>query len=223
MSRYANAELAGPTAKYMKDQFSFLGMRAPQLQAATKEINHILGVPDKSLLHPVIEALWEMPEREYQYLGTSLLGNSAKMFDEADIELLEFSITHKPWWDTIDVIAKYPVGDYFIKFPHLMENRLNQWLDSGNMWLQRTAILCQLGWKGKTCEDVLYKVIEYCIDPAQCTNADEFFVRKAIGWALREYSKTNPQSVEAFAEAHPEMSGLSKREAMKVILKQRNQ
>jgi 3-methyladenine DNA glycosylase AlkD len=211
LAPHVNEEVAETIQKYMKNQFPFLGMRAPQLQLLTKELVKEVGLPDKPILMPVVQALWDLPEREYQYVGVSLLTSSAADFTEDDISLLEYTITHKPWWDTLDVIAKHPVGTYFTKFPNTFETRVHTWLSSGDMWLQRSAILCQLGWKQRTQEDVLYRAIEACI------TSKEFFIRKAIGWALREYSKTNPESVKSFVRSHPELSGLSQREALKVV------
>ncbi len=215
LAPHADEAAAESMQKYMKNKFQFLGLRAPQLQVLTKELLREIGLPDKAPLEPVIQELWDLPEREYQYVGVSLLSSSAPDFTESDITLLEYSITHKPWWDTLDVVAKHPVGTYFAKFPNSLEARLDKWLSSNDMWLQRSAILCQLGWKDRTREDVLYNAIE------TCATSKEFFIRKAIGWALREYSKTNPESVELFVRNHPELSGLSQREALKVIHRNR--
>lgn len=214
MAAKGNPEAALSIEKYMKNQFKVVGMRAPELNQVTKELIRNLGLPDKSELTDVIQELWGLPEREYQYFGVSLLTRLASTFEPEDIAILEYAITQKPWWDTIDVIAAHPVGDYFLKFPDLMAERIDSWLSSDDFWLYRSALLCQLGWKQQTREDLLYGTIERCID------SSEFFVRKAIGWALREYSKTNPDSVISFVEAHQTMSGLSRREALKVVNKE---
>ena len=216
LAPYANPEAAPAIEGYMKNQFKVLGLRAPQVQKATKDLFRELGLPDKKQLPSVVKDLWALPEREYQYVAVSILTKMAPDFVQEDISLLEYVITHKPWWDTIDAIAKNPVGDYFVKFPHLMESQVEEWVSSGNMWLARSAILCQLGWKQHTREDILFRVIEWCMDE-RYVDPKEFFIRKAIGWALREYSKTNPERVVEFVQTHPGLSGLSKREALKVV------
>lgn len=211
LAKHGDVNEVIPMQNYMKNQFSFLGIRAPKLQQLTKDFIKEFGLPADEWLDSVIHKLWDLPEREYQYIGIALLRAVDKSLPKSKIELLEYVITHKPWWDTIDVIAAYPVGGYFTRFPELLKPYVNQWLSSNHMWLQRSAIICQLKWKGRTNEEILYTAIEKCID------SKEFFIRKAIGWALREYSKTNPESVIAFVRSHEALSGLSQREALKVI------
>lgn len=208
---HRNEVNAVPMQAYMKDQFPFLGIRTPERRRLTRQIFNDIGIPDANDLRAVILRLWDMPQREYQYVSLSILDKFKTRFSVYHIELLEYTISHKSWWDTVDDIASHLVGHYFTLFPEQMTTYLAKWLSANNMWLQRTAILCQLGWKGRTNENILYDTIE------KCSRSKEFFIRKAIGWALREYSKTNPSSVRAYVESHPELSGLSRREALKVI------
>jgi 3-methyladenine DNA glycosylase AlkD len=202
-----------PMRAYMKNQFYFLGIRTPNRKQITKQLLNEVGIPNYNDFSAVIHQLWDLHEREFQYFGLSILRKISKQFKLRQIELLEHIITHKSWWDTVDEIARHLVGLFFTQFPEQMAVCIEKWLSSNNMWLQRTAILCQLDWKHLTNEKMLYDTIEKCL------HSNEFFIRKAIGWALREYSKTNPQSVAEYVLHHPDLSGLSSREAMRIILR----
>jgi 3-methyladenine DNA glycosylase AlkD len=118
-------------------------------------------------------------------------------------------LTHKSWWDSVDSINSNVIGKYFIKFPELLENTTHKWNNASNIWLQRMSILFQLPYKEKTNTQLLEKYIVNCID------TNEFFVNKAIGWALRAYAYTNKKWVIKFVKDHPQLSNLSKREALK--------
>ena len=128
--------------------------------------------------------------------------------DENPIEFIEFMIVNKPWWDTVDWVASHHAGTYFKMFPHLIREKTGAWMNSENIWLQRSALLFQLKYKRHTDEKLLFDYI------LKLKDSKEFFIRKAIGWALREYSKTAPESVVHFVET-TELSGLSRREALK--------
>src|SRR5699024_9475553 len=108
-----------------------------------------------------------------------------KLLKECHITLIEHIITTKSWWDTVDAIATHLVGELFAKYPHLITEKGDNWLRLENIWLQRSMILFQLKYKEKTNEDLLYSIIK------QLKHIDEFFIQKAIGWSLREHSKTN--------------------------------
>jgi 3-methyladenine DNA glycosylase AlkD len=125
-----------------------------------------------------------------------------------DLKLYEYIITHKSWWDTVDFIASNLIGSYFKHFPHEKQTFIDKWLASENIWLQRTALLFQLKYKNQIDESLLKYIITNLL------GSDEFFINKAIGWILREYSKTNPTWVTGFVtetDLHP----LNKREALK--------
>jgi len=124
--------------------------------------------------------------------------------------LLEKLITSKSWWDTVDTIAPHPVGKVAKETPSIVDDIIEGWSQSDNLWLCRSAILFQLRYKEETDETALYR---YILANAEST---EFFIQKAIGWALREYSKTNPSSVRKFIESHT-LSKLSIREGSKYI------
>jgi 3-methyladenine DNA glycosylase AlkD len=201
--------------KYMKNLFEFLGIPKPQRLLLKKELLKKERLPGVERLEEIIKKLWQLPGREYQYFGFELVEHYRKQLKEQDIDLLEYMITNKSWWDTVDFIAANLVGPHFCRFPHMVGPYTTKWLASGNMWLQRTALLFQLKYKAGTDVVLMFKII------GRLADSKEFFIRKAIGWALREYSKTEPAAVLNFVESQP-LSNLSKREALKVIARKSN-
>lgn len=209
---HRNDEEAIRLSNYMRNQFSYIGMRAPQTRELVKQHVKTFGLPAREDLHQVIISLWELEEREMQIAGLYLLDLVKKQFTEEDLSLLEFIITTKSWWDTIDHIAKKHFGYYLEKFPHLRQPIVDKWLASGNIWLIRSCILFQLGYKEKTDVPMLEDII------SRTCHTKEFFINKAIGWALREYAKQDPEKVIEITNAYP-LSNLSRREALKHVAK----
>jgi 3-methyladenine DNA glycosylase AlkD len=208
---HKNKEEAVKLSKYMRKQFDYFGLRAPLSRGLVKEYIAKNGLPEQDDLALIIQSLWFFEEREMQIAGLYILDKMIKKFRTADIELIEFMITTKPWWDTVDHLAKHHAGSYFSMFPEEL-GRIDKWIDSGNIWLIRSAILFQLGYKDKTDEGLLSSVIQSSL------GTKEFFINKAIGWALREYGKTNPDFTTDFAERHP-LAPLARREALRIIYK----
>lgn len=130
--------------------------------------------------------------------------------DNDHIPLLEWLITTKSWWDTVDALATKSVGAVAKKYPETIPETIEGWAYGEHLWLRRTAILFQLKYKAETDEELLYRYIE------QNADSKEFFIQKAIGWVLREYSKTDPDSVRNFIETHP-LAKLSIREGSKYL------
>jgi len=143
-----------------------------------------------------------------QYAGMEVLFRQRKKSSAESIGLLEWMITRKSWWDTVDYIAPNLVGNLFIAFPELRDETIENWMKSGNFWLQRSCLLFQLKYKANTDSGLLFNLC------TRLAGEKEFFIRKAIGWSLREYAKTNPEAVKSFVD-RTELSGLSKREALK--------
>ncbi|MBN2638371.1 MAG: DNA alkylation repair protein [Bacteroidales bacterium] len=195
---------------YMKNQFDFLGIKAPIRQNIQKPFLVQTYLPAKTQLNTLVKKLWNQPYREYQYFGQELTLKYFKTFEKQDIKLLEFMITHKSWWDTTDFIAAKPVGSYLKIYPEERKTLTEKWLKSGNIWLQRTAILFQLKYKKDTDTELLSHVIN------SLTGSKEFFINKAIGWVLREYGKTNPQWVVEFT-TKTNLGKLSSKEALRRI------
>jgi 3-methyladenine DNA glycosylase AlkD len=207
---HANPVHAEPMKAYMRDQFQFLGIRSPERVALTKQFFKEQGVPAGEEAEEVVMKLWELPEREFQYVAMALLEKLRKQADRSQIDLLEKLIMDKPWWDTIDFIAGNLVGFHFTLYPELIPTYTDRWITSDHLWLQRTAILFQLGYKKKTDAGLLFDYIRRTADEA------DFFIRKAIGWALREYSKTDETAVREFV-ASTKLSPLSAKEALKYV------
>lgn len=204
----ANPAAAEPMAKYMKNRFPFLGLKRPLRNELQKLFFNEYGLPEISDLPQIVDELWSMPEREFQYFGLDLLVKFMKKLQAADIEILEKMIVEKSWWDTVDLVAGKLISAHFLRFPQLQGKYISRWLGSGNFWLQRTCILFQLHYKDKTDVMLLGKII------MSLAQSNEFFIQKAIGWALREYSKTDALAVKNFVENN-DLPKLSKREALK--------
>lgn len=206
----ANPANSAPMSAYMKGRFSFLGIKKPELASLSKEWIQI-AIKTQDRPYPTIaRRLWEMPEREYQYIALDLIRKSSRFWQEDLITLCEDLIVQKSWWDTVDLLAASILGKYFLKHPELLEEKTQVWSASSNLWLNRTAILVQLKFKSQTREDLLLSVIQAHY------HSKEFFIQKSIGWVLREYARTNPEWVLKTCESLP-LAALSKREALKHI------
>ena len=129
-----------------------------------------------------VKALWEKDEREYQYAAIDYLSRTLKKLDKAHLPLIEELIVTKSWWDTVDLLATKPVGTIARKHPEVISETIETYAFGEHLWLRRTAILFQLKYKEHTDEELLYRYIR------QNQTSKEFFIQKAIGWALRELS-----------------------------------
>jgi 3-methyladenine DNA glycosylase AlkD len=198
-------------AAYMRDQFAFLGVAAPGQRDAYREAT--TGLPrtlPEHLVVAVADDLWSRSEREHKYLACGLVNrHAASAAATADLlPTLERLLTTEPWWDTVDSLATHAVGSVVRRHPELRA-AMDRWLDGDDMWLTRSAILHMNRWKADTDRSWLFAA---CLRRA---GHRDFFVRKAIGWSLREQTKVDAPAVVAFVEAHAdELSGLSRREAL---------
>jgi 3-methyladenine DNA glycosylase AlkD len=197
--------------KYMKDQYVFYGIPTPARRAMMNEHIREFGLPDWKEIEKIARNLWELDQREYQFTLVDLMNRMKKKLIPDNLPLLEYLITTKSWWDTVDGLSGWLVGELFMRHPELIPQTTKKWMASGNIWLQRSCLLFQLKYKKDTDLELLFGFIE------ELEHHKSFWIRKAIGWTLREYSKTDPLTVQDFVDAHPELSGLSKREALKVI------
>ncbi|BCJ45569.1 hypothetical protein GCM10010168_89870 [Actinoplanes ianthinogenes] len=196
-------------AAYLRDRFPFFGLSAPTRRAAARTA--LTGLPDPSEtdLAEIARACWSRDEREFHQFACDYLIAHPAVPTPAFLEVTADLITTKSWWDTVDPLATRFVGGLVRRHPTLL-GRMDDWSESTNLWLIRTALLHQLHYGPSTDEKRLFR---YC--SAQAAHPD-FFVRKAIGWALRHYARTNPQAVRAYLtteSAH--LSPLSIREAAK--------
>jgi 3-methyladenine DNA glycosylase AlkD len=197
--------------KYMKDQFEFYGIGTPARRDMMSAHIKQFGLPDRGIIEDLTRYLWEMEERECQSTVIDLLNRMKNKLGPDDLPLIEYLITTKSWWDTVDGLAGWLVGEIIKKHTETIKHVTNRWMDSGNIWLQRSCLLFQLKYKNDTDLDLMFGFI------GKLSAHKSFWIRKAIGWVLREYSKTDPETVLQYVDSHPELSGLSKREALKVI------
>jgi len=205
----ADPARAVPMAAYMRDQFPFLGLPGPAQKVLAREVLAGLPKPTEDDLRAVALGCWELPEREYQYFACGWLRRHARICSAGFLETARQLIVTKSWWDTVDALAAHLVGPLVSGHPTLVST-MDSWVAGDELWLTRTAILHQLTYKEDTDAARLFR---YCV--AQAGHRD-FFIRKAIGWALREYARTDPGAVRAFVRAHRDrLSGLSVREALK--------
>jgi 3-methyladenine DNA glycosylase AlkD len=190
---------------YMRDQFEYLGIPTPLRRAELKsQLRELKGAGPASLL-TLANELWELPEREYQYVALDLLSMHSKELQIADIPALLTLVQRKSWWDTVDALATI-TGDV-LRGQH---DYMDQALTHENFWMRRIALLHQLGWREKTDSTRLYS---YCLTLA---HEKEFFIQKAIGWALRNYARHAPEQVRQFTQQNKStLSALSYREANK--------
>ncbi len=205
---------AAPMEKYMRNQFQFYGIKSPlrkELLRAFWKMNAYLEGED---LKAYVRLAWAAPQREHQYTAMETIGKKLKHLDTSFIPFFEELILKKSWWDTVDWLAPNGMGKLFLKFPDLMLRNTNRWIVSDNIWLQRSAILFQLKYKEKTDFDLLTR---YILERA---DSKEFFVQKASGWALREYSKRAADEVVGFIQKN-DLAPLTKKEGLK-WLKNRN-
>lgn len=208
-------ENARQMKRYMKEHFEFFGIKSPERKEITKKFFKQYGLPEIGEVSGTLKYLWQLPQREFHYFGINLLEKDIKRdVPETRMNLYKFLTKHKSWWDSVDGISTI-VGMFLKKNHGITEKYMNEWNEAENMWLNRVSIIYQLKYKTETNTELLSKFI------LRHAASKEFFHRKAIGWALREYSKTAPEFVLKFVEKH-ELSTLSKSEALKVINRKRN-
>ena len=204
-----NELLAESMSKYMQDKFSFLGVRG-----ATRTEIYKKYFPDarktKTIDWDFVESCWNKEEREFQYVVVYYLKAMQKFLKREDISRLKYLIVTKSWWDTVDLLAKV-VGSLVIRIEGYDQIML-EWSKDSNIWLKRVAILYQLSLKEKVDKQSLERILVNNLGDS------EFFINKAIGWALRDYSKYNPEWVREFIKKNKDnMANLSMREASKYI------
>ncbi|NDP27221.1 MAG: DNA alkylation repair protein [Flavobacterium sp.] len=202
-------ENAYAMAKYMRNHFSFYGIKTEDRRLIFKTIYKENQIEIAKNPREIAWKLYTKSQRELQYCGIEILIKQLKgNYEKEDIQLIENLIITNSWWDSVDTIAKNILGEYLLEFPLETENVIERFSNSENRWLNRSAILFQLGYKEKTNFDLLKSECE------KHKNSNEFFIQKAMGWALREYAKTNPEAVNDFVN-NSNLKNLSKKEALK--------
>lgn len=201
-----NRDLASSQASYLRGQFPFLGIKKPLLVKAIQQLKFLYSSVD---WRRETQELWQEPEREFHYAAILWAMNHRKRATTEDLDIYEKLILENSWWDTVDTIAPHLVGALFHRFPALIE-KTEEWLLSNELWLKRAALIYPLYRKKEIDSERLFR---YCKHLSQ---ERDFFIRKAIGWMLREHSKTKPDQVKEFIET-VEISPLSKREGIKYL------
>lgn len=203
----ADPERAPAMRAYMKDRFAFLGIGAADRRAAARPFMRAARDLDGPATVALAERLWGEDERELQYVAADLLRQNAARLGPELLPRIADLITTRSWWDTVDSLASHTVGTMVAEHPSLGAV-MDEWIASPNIWIARTAILHQLGYGERTDSDRLFA---YAVARAADT---EFFIRKALGWALRQYARTDPDAVARFVDDHRgDLSGLTIREA----------
>ena len=200
---------AASMSTYMKNKFVFYGIPSPLRKELCKEFIRS-EKKSKNIDWEFLNRCYEDEHREFQYIVFDYLISLRKYVVFDDIKKIKYYITTKSWWDTTDFLCKV-IGDIGLRDTRVSELML-QWSESDNIWLKRTALLHQLAYKNNTDNELLKKIIYNCL------GTDEFFINKAIGWSLREYSKTNPKWVSEFIESNKQsLHTLTIKEASKYI------
>jgi 3-methyladenine DNA glycosylase AlkD len=204
----ARPESAPVMAAYMKDRFPFLGLKRPEWESLVFPLFADAPMGEDGL-HASARLLWAQPEREFAYVTAALLKKKSKALTPATLGLLEELIPQKAWWDSVDALTCHVLGPLVLKFPEL-QTQMDRWSECESLWLRRAAILHQLGHKKNTDTERLFT---YCQNNS---TQDDFFIRKAIGWALRTYYSVDSVAVRGFVTENQKiLSPLSIREALK--------
>lgn len=211
-TKLANAEKAKWMEAYMLNQFTFFGLQTPERRKLCKEHYRRYPVKDLKDLETIVKECFQLEQREFQYFGIELFSFHKKLWKPSSVKMMEYCLQEKSWWDSVDHIASEWLGSFFKLFPEQIEPVTKKWNHSENMWLQRSSIMFQKAYKKNTDTALLSKYI------LNCKHSKEFFIQKAIGWALREYSKTDPKWVKTFVKQN-KLAPLSEREALKRINK----
>ena len=200
---------------YMKSAMPYYGVGSPGQEAIWKKLFRPKAIPDAASWRETSLSLWrEARFREERYGAIALTGQKAyRDWQTLDtLPMYEEMIVTGAWWDYVDHLAGKRIGPLLGNYPAQMSRLMRRWSRSNDMWKRRASIICQLGFKERTDLDLLYDCIEPNLDDR------EFFIRKAIGWALRQYAWTNPKEVKRYVRAHADrLSGLSTREALKNV------
>jgi len=205
--QHANPADAKAMEAYMKGHFPFFGIKAAPRRALLSVFLKENGMPTP--FDPeVLRSMWSAPQREFHHSAIDIMEKQLRSIKESDLPLIEELIVTKSWWDTVDGLSSWICGPYFLKFPEHRAEITGEWAVHDNMWLRRASIIFQLGYKEKTDTELLFRHIRLNL------GSKEFFINKAIGWALREYAKTDAEAVRRFV-GETELSPLSRREAMK--------
>lgn len=210
----ADPARAGPMAAYMKTAMPFYGVPKPQRTAVCRAFRTRFVPASQRAYEAATLALWNLPHREEKYAALAFALQHPGFITCRSLKLYERLVREGAWWDLVDDIAIRLIGRVRLDDRPALRARVKRWIDDDDLWIRRTAIISQIGHKQQTDEAELF---DHCLRRAA---EREFFIRKAIGWALREYSHAAPQAVKRFLLTHRDrLSPLSFREAAKQLVR----
>ncbi|WP_055569146.1 DNA alkylation repair protein [Streptomyces atriruber] len=205
----ADPERSAQMKAYMKDIAPFLGLPSPVRRDLSRAVLAGTPRPDEKDCKAIALRCWALPEREYAYFAVDYLRRHVRRCSSGFLPVVRHLVTTRPWWDTVDALASHVVGGLVAADPEL-RTVMDEWIEDDDLWVARTALLHQLQYKAATDTERLFA---YC---ARQSGHPDFFIRKAIGWCLREYAKTDPEAVRAFVDRERGgLAPLSVREALK--------
>lgn len=212
LTKHADPEVKEGAAAYMRNQFEFLGVKTPLRRELSKDLFTQSKVISERELVGLCKDLWVQPEREFQYVACDLLAKNAKRLSPSYVKRdAPWFIKNKSWWDSVDSVRKSI--EVVVSANPELKAEMEKWIVSKNIWVVRSALIHQLTLGSKTDAKLLF---EFCEIQAQET---EFFIAKAVGWALRSYSYVDSVAVKKFVKAHPELTPLAKREGLKALIR----
>ncbi|MGH8951878.1 MAG: DNA alkylation repair protein [Acidimicrobiia bacterium] len=212
LSERADPAKAEGMQAYMKTDMPFYGVQKPGREVILRELVEGFPPDDRGEYEDLVLGLWGLPHREEKYLAIGVARHFGQFVTPSSLPLYRRLVVEGAWWDFVDEVATKLVRRLVVEHPDRTWPLVDEWIDDDDMWLRRTAILCQIGAKEQTDTERLFG---FC---ARRAFEKEFFIRKAIGWALREHARTDPEAVGRFVTEHRhQLSGLSYREATKHI------
>ncbi len=210
LQQHADSHRALEMKAYMRNQFEFLGIQTPTRRSIFKALPKL--PQDAKLILQIAHELWKKPEREFKYVACDLLAKNAKVLSLEDLSAIKKLLQKDAWWDTVDSLSG-AIGDIVLNEKLKGQNSqtlMDQWLLDSDFWVRRSAMIHQLGWRDKT---DIKRLQQYAL---QLSGESEFFIRKAIAWALRDYAWENPEFVRTFVNQNVSVfSNLTIREATK--------
>ena len=211
----ADLDSAQGAAAYMRNQFEFFGIKTPLRRELGKDIVLASKELSEKEIISLCKELWAQPEREFQYIACDILAKNAKRLSPSYVKRdAPWFIKNKSWWDTVDSVRKSI--EVVVSANPDLKSEMEKWIVSNNIWIVRSALIHQLTLGTKTDAKLLFKFCEIQAEEK------EFFVAKAVGWALRSYSYVDSKAVKQFVKDHPELSPLAKREGLKTINRKSN-
>lgn len=212
LAEQANPEKAVGKHGYMKTDMAFYGVQKPGRTPIVRHLVESFAPSSRVDYENLVLALWRLPHREEKYIAQGVAVKHRQFMVPASLPLYRRFVVEGAWWDFVDEASTHMIRELVLGHSAKVWPKIDTWIADNDMWLRRSAIICQIGAKDDTDPDRLFSFCE------QRAFEKEFFIRKAIGWALREYAKTDGEAVASFVTEHrEELSGLSYREATKHI------